>query len=151
MKFIKNNLIILFVSILLFLIILFVFNPIFTATNLIFPYSLSKFDIIVEYPTVWKYIKIMYLINCFITIYLTIFSFNKFILTIKIKIPKKTNSEKNILNSNFSLLLGTSDKTSQYIYLQEKGLYQNILVTGTIGSRKNRFCNVSIIKTIIRI
>lgn len=151
MKFIKNSLIILFISILLFLIVLFIFSPIFTATNLIFPYSLSKFDIIVEYPIVWKYIKIMYLINCFITIYLTIFSFSKFIRTIKIKIPKKLNTENNFLNSNFSLLLGTSEKTSQNVYLQEKGLYQNILVTGTIGSRKNRFCNVPFIKTIIRI
>ena len=151
MKFIKNNLIILFTSVLIFLIVLFIFKPIFTATNLMFPYSLSKFDIIVEYPIVWKYIKIMYLINCFITIYLTIYSFTKFIRTIKIKIPKKINAENNFLDSNFSLLLGTSDKTSQNIYLQEKGLYQNILVTGTIGSRKNRFCNVSFIKTIIRI
>ncbi|MBQ3145121.1 MAG: hypothetical protein IJB90_00790 [Clostridia bacterium] len=151
MKFIKNNLIILIASVLIFLIVLFIFNPIFTATNLIFPYSLSKFDIIVEYPIVWKYIKIIYLINCFITIYLTIYSFSKFILTIKIKIPKKANAEKNLLNSYFSLLLGTSDKTSEKIYIQEKGLYQNILVTGTIGSRKNRFCNVSFIKTIIRI
>ena len=85
MKFIKNNLIILFISFLLFLFIVILFTPIFTATSLIFPYSLSKFDIIVEYPIVWKYIKIMYLINCFITIYLTIFSFSKFIRTIKIK------------------------------------------------------------------
>ena len=151
MKFIKNNLIILFISILLFLIILFIFRPIFTATNLIFPYSLSKFDIILEYPIVWKYIKIMYLINCFITIYLTIYSFSKFIFTTKIKISKKISPENNLVNSNFSLLLGTSEKTSQNVYLQEKGLYQNILVTGTIGSRKNRFCNVSFIKTIIRI
>ena len=151
MKFIKNNLIILFISVLIFLIVIFIFNPIFTATNLIFPYSLSKFDIIVEYPIAWKYIKIIYLINCFITIYLTIFSFSKFIRTIKIKFPKKTGTENNILDSTFSLLLGTSDKTSEKIYLQEKGLYQNILVTGTIGSRKNRFCNVSFIKTIIRI
>ena len=151
MKFIKNNLIILFISVLLFLIVIFIFKPIFTASNLIFPYSLSKFDIIVKYPIVWRYIKIMYLINCFITIYLTIFSFSKFILTIKIKFPKKINTENNILNSNFSLLLGTSDKTSEKIYIQEKGLYQNILVTGTIGSRENRFCNVSFIKTIIRI
>ena len=150
MKFIKNNLIISFISILLFLIVLFIFNPIFAATNLIFPYSLSKFDIIVEHPIVWKYIKIIYLINCFITIYLTIFSLNKFFRTIEIKIPKKINTENNFLNSNFSLL-GTSEKTSQDVYLQEKGLYQNILVTGTIGSRQNRFCNVSIIKTIIRI
>lgn len=151
MKFIKNNLIILFISILLFLIVLLIFKPIFAATNLIFPYSLSKFDIIIEYPIVWKYIKITYLINCFITIYLIIFSFNKFICTIKIKIPRKTNTKNNFLNNNFSLFLGTSDKTSQNIYLEEKGLYQNILVTGTIGSRENSFCNVSFIKTIIRI
>ena len=151
MKFIKNNLIILFISVLFFLIVLLVFRPIFTATNLIFPYSLSKFDIIIEHPIVWKNIKIMYFINCFITIYLIIFSFYKFIRTIKINIPKKINTENNLLDNNFSLLLGTSDKTSQNVYLQEKGLYQNILVTGTIGSRENRFCNVSLIKTIIRI
>ena len=149
MNFIKNNLIILFISLLLFLFIIILFTPIFTATSLIFPYSLSKFDIIVEYPIVWKYIKIIYLINCFVTIYLTVFSFNKFIYTLKIKVPKKAKPESNLLNNNFSLLLGISDKTSQNVYLQEKGLYQNILVTGTIGSRQNCFCNVSFIKTVI--
>ena len=149
MNFIKHNLIILFITFLLFLFIIILFTPIFTATSLIFPYSLSKFDIIVEYPVVWKYIKVIYLINCFITIYLSVFSFSKFIRTLNIKVPKKTSPDKNLLNNNFSLLLGISDKTDQNVYLQEKGLYQNILVTGTIGSRQNCFCNVSFIKTII--
>ena len=34
------------------------------------------------------------------------------------------------------------------IFIPEKGLYQNILVTGTIGSRKNECCNVSVFRSI---
>ncbi len=149
MKLIKKHLIILFISFLLFLVILNIYKPIFSAKSIIFPYSISKFDIVNKYPTLWNNIKNIYCINCFITIYLAINSFQKFISIIQIKHLKKSKPEIIAKNDGLNLLLGTNDNNN--IYLNEKGLFQNILVTGTIGSRKNIFCNVSFTKTITRI
>lgn len=51
---------------------------------------------------------------------------------------KKTtsNSEKlNILENKLNLLIGINE-SGNYVYLNEKSLYQNILITGTIGTGK---------------
>lgn len=146
MKLIKKKLVILFISFLLFLVIINIYKPIFSAKSIIFPYSISKFDIVSKYPILWNNIKTMYCINCFITIYLAINSFQKYIAIIHIKNSKKSKPEIVTKNDGLNLLLGIKDNNN--IYLNEKGLYQNILVTGTIGSRKNFFCNVSITKTV---
>lgn len=148
MKFIKKNLIILFVSVLLFLITLKFFKPILIANNLIFPYSVTKFDIITNYPKIWHYIKITYCTNCFITIYLLINSLQKFISLKRVKKPTKIIEASTVSDDGINLLLGTNAHNNQNIYLSEKSLFQNLLITGTIGSRKNRFCNVSSIKSI---
>lgn len=135
MKKIKHLLIVLFISLFIFLIIISIFRPIFIAKELIFPYAIHPFDIISKFPIVWKYLKIIYLISCFFNLFLAVNSISKFIL---IKFPKKDKKIiKNDLQnqeSNFDLLLGTSNLNNK-IYIPEKGLYQNILVTGTIGSR----------------
>lgn len=148
MKFVKKNIIVLFISVLLFLIILYIFRPIFTATNLIFPYSVSKFDIVLEYPIVWKYIKITYCVNCFITVYILINSLQKFLSINKIEIHKKQKTETIVVDNHLNMLLGTNEYNNQNIFISEKSLYQNVLVTGTIGSRKDCLCNVSYTKTI---
>lgn len=135
MNFIKKFLISFFISTLLFFIVLIIFNPIFKATHLIFPYSISKFDIIATYPILWKNIKIAYCINCFITIYLLVNSLQNFILIKKYKPRQKINSDNQFQNSNFNLLIGFNNSNNQSVYITEKGLYQNILVTGTIGAR----------------
>lgn len=135
LKFIKKFLIPLVFSVPLFFILLIVFNPILSATTLIFPYSLNKFDIILTYPTIWNYIKKTYCINSFITIYLFVLSLQNFILMRrqkKVKKPKSLNSTD--INSKFNLFIG-NNTLNEKIYIPEKGLYQNILVTGTIGSR----------------
>ena len=149
MKILKHFLIVLFISFLLFLIIINIFKPIFTATNLIFPYSISKFDIVLNYPVLWKYIKITYCITCFFNIILVVNSILKFI---SIKFTKKSITKfetySNSECSNYNLLLGTSLLDGNAIYISEKGLYQNILITGTIGSRKNSLVYVSVFKSI---
>lgn len=143
MNFFKHYSIVLFISFLLFLIIINIFRPIFMAQNLIFPYAVSKFDIISKFPKIWFYIKIIYCITCFFNSFLAINSIFKFILIKKSK-PKNTNQpKKNIDSGNFNLLLGIDSINHTKIYIPEKGLYQNILITGTIGSRKNCFLHVS--------
>lgn len=143
MNFLKHFSIVLFISFLLFLLIISIFKPIFTAKQLFFPYAITKFDIISKFPTVWFYIKLSYCISCFFNLFLFINSIFKFIQNKKSKINKIKNPKFNIDNVNYKLLLGTKSINNDKIYIPEKGLYQNILITGTIGSRKNFFLYVS--------
>ena len=41
----------------------------------------------------------------------------------------------------FNLLIGKISSSQEEVYICEKSLYQNILITGTIGSRQNQFFN----------
>lgn len=49
----------------------------------------------------------------------------------------------NMVIDKHSLSLGTNLETNLPAIIPEKGLYQNILITGTIGTRKNFFGYVS--------
>lgn len=110
-----------------------IFFPIFTSKNIIFIYAIHPFNICEKYPIFWKFIKILFIILYIITsIIISNFMFN--ILFSK----KKTtsNSEKlNILENKLNLLIGINE-SGNYVYLNEKSLYQNILITGTIGTGK---------------
>jgi len=121
--------------------------PIFNATSLIFPYAITPFDICKKYPEVWHLIKKLYWI-CFFISYCIVYNY------LYTNIQKYFSSQKNkvvIQNANtnncLKLLVGT-DFSGQNFYIPERGLYQNILITGTIGSRKNFISNVSIYGTI---
>ena len=60
---------------------------------------------------------------------------NNFLLTLFYD-KKNNNLEKNIINkNNLQLLIGLNSENNS-VFISEKGLYQNILVTGTIGSGK---------------
>ncbi len=147
MKIFRKTLILLILSIFFTFLILMFFSPILTAKSLIFPYSIHPFDIASDYPKPWFYIKIFYCFSLFITVFLTLNS-----LSIFFNIKKKKTNKKDIIDeflideSNLNLLVGINQDTQKEIFITEKGLYQNILVTGTIGSRKNKFFNVSIFR-----
>lgn len=148
MKVFRKILILFLLSIFFTFLILIFFKPILAATNLMFPYSLHPFDIVYEYPEAWFYIKIFYCFSLFVTVFLTLNS-----LSVFFKFKKKPNIKNNLAEdsmnkNNLNLLVGTNPDTQKQIFITEKGLYQNILVTGTIGSRKNKFCYVPIFRTI---
>lgn len=115
--------------IILFLILIFLFNPILTADSLIFPYAIHAFDIVKVYPNTWILIKKFYFISFSISYFILFFKFSKFI-----KFPKKNIKKIQASESSLSILVGLSDK--EPIYISESGLYQNILITGTIGTGK---------------
>ncbi len=104
------------------------------AKNLIFPYAVHPFDICTLYPETWKKIKIIYIIMFLISYNIFL---NKFFRIILKKFPKKINQkQKNVkIKSNLSLVVGTTDN-NEIIKIEENGLYQNIFITGTIGSGK---------------
>lgn len=113
-------------------VILWFFSPIFKAKSLIFPYAVHPFDICNLYPETWNFIKISYII-------LFLISYN--ILLIKIfkkiykKRPKIKKIENKIYDDSLKLKIGTNEN-NELIEINENGLYQNIFITGTIGSGK---------------
>ena len=118
------------------LFIFILFFPIFTAETFIFPYALKPFDICKTNPKLWFVLKIIYIFFHFlfsIIISNIIFNFlSKKI--IKTPIINPSTIEENL--ENLSLFIGLDNKTNKKIYIPEKGLYQNILITGTIGTGK---------------
>lgn len=131
----KNTFIFIFSSILFILGIL-IFFPIYLSNNLIFPYAIHPFNICKTYPVLWNNIKILFVI---------VYIFSSIIISnlIYIKIYKKSQKTPIINNhtkldlsaSNFNLYIGYDEKKND-IYIPEKSLYQNILITGTIGTGK---------------
>ena len=126
-------------TIVIFIISVFVmflyFKDVFYSNYILIDFALHPFNICEKFPDLWNFIKITYIIfYCFSVlivsnfIYSLIFSKSKNIQISKNSITKDTNSRLN-------LLAGLDNKETP-IYINEKGLYQNILITGTIGSGK---------------
>ena len=127
-----------------------IFYPIYTATEVIIPYGIHPFDICSKNPELWKIIKITYIFTSSISLFLIgHFIYTRIILNIfnKIKFFKsnfqktfnkpKENYKINSKNSQKSLNLKVGkDENNNVIFIPESGLYQNFLITGTIGSGK---------------
>ena len=116
-----------------------IFYPIYFSKEIIITYGIHPFDICSKNPLLWKYIKIIFIFTyIFSNIIFSIFIYNKFLFNIFYKKNiKNKNCKKNINNniSNLNLLIG-KDFNNTNIYIPENGLYQNFLITGTIGSGK---------------
>ena len=110
--------------------------PIFTSNNIIIPYGVTPFNICEKAPTTWHYIKTTYIISyIFSSIIISNSIYSKFFK----KLTSKKDTQKivqPIEPNSLHLFVGKDAQTNQNIYLPEKGLYQNILITGTIGSGK---------------
>ena len=123
-----------FLCLLIYFLIIKFFNSIFEATSLIFPYAIHPFDICAKIPTAWFYIKLTFKITLIFNLFTLIYSFSSYLFPNKSKIQNKKHKSKK--PKNLCLYIGNNFKNNTPIYLNEKGLYQNILVTGTIGSGK---------------
>lgn len=123
-----------FLSLLIYFLIINFFNPIFKATSLIFPYAINPFDICLKVPTAWFYIKLSFKITLIFNLFTFIYSFSSSLFPNKAKVKNKKQKLKK--PKNLYLYIGNNYKNNSPIYINEKGLYQNILVTGTIGSGK---------------
>ena len=114
------------------------FLPIYQAKEVIVSFGLHPSDICYDNPNLWNYIKISFIF---------LYNFSNFILInsliSKFKIfEKNTSSRKNpqkktsSKQSELQLIIGKDISTNKKIYLPEPGLYQNFLITGTIGTGK---------------
>ncbi len=124
------------------------FYPIYIAKEIIIPYGIHPFDICSKNPDLWLYIKITYIftfifsnfiISNFIYVriiskLMKIFKFPKSSCTLR-QNQKLQNHSKNLITP-LHLLIGFDESSSSNVYIPESGLYQNFLITGTIGSGK---------------
>ena len=134
-------------TLLLSIPILLVFKPIFLATSFTIPYAVYPFDICIKAPVAWKYMKLAYIFCCFYTFF--ILSNSIFHVFFQNKIIIKHNPKKRVMGSGISLYLGDSITNNCPVFLSEKGLYQNMLITGTIGSGKTSSSMYPFVKQLI--
>ena len=128
-----------------------IFRPIYEATEVIIPYGIHPFDICTKNPELWRIIKITYIFTSSISFFLIghfvytriILKLIQFFKNIKSNSKEKNNenkiSNKNIKSNNFKKSLNLKvgkDENNNIVYIPESGLYQNFLITGTIGSGK---------------
>ena len=113
------------------------FFKIFTSNEIIIRYAINPYNIVDRQPKLWLGIKILFIINYFIVSII----FIKYVsgwYEVKKDKKKKTNDtiKGNTTYENSLRILIGKNKNNDEIFIPEKGLYQNILITGTIGSGK---------------
>lgn len=116
------------------LLLFLILSPVFTTQTLTIPYGVHPFDICSEYPIFWQYLKILYFIFYILSI---IILSNSIYLTFFKNLSFLKNSPPIIIKTDeLNLFIGKDILNSNCIYISQKSLYQNILITGTIGSGK---------------
>lgn len=144
-NFIRRFLFCLVVSFILCLIGFILFKPIYQANSVIIPYSLHPYNICITEPDLWKNIKFYFIVFyiasstiCSRSLYFLLFYK---ILKNKEKVHKKVDSNiKQSTNNKDLLLFVGKNESDNLVFIPEKSLYQNILITGTIGSGKTSSC-----------
>lgn len=118
-----------------FSIYMLLFHSIYTSNNIIISFAIHPFNICSKYPYAWSNIKKLSLLfmvvsNLIISNSIFSFYFKKYS-----KYSKKPNTLPTFYNDGFHLKIGNAINNTA-IYLPLGGLFQNILVTGTIGTGK---------------
>lgn len=130
-----------FIFVLLFLLIsfiinLFIFYPVFISDNIIISFAVHPFDICNKYPNGWILIKNLYVFSLFFSNLIIANVIYSFLFKKTPVVSSKINNEYSFTpDNNFNLKIGL-DLDNSPIFLPLKGLFQNILITGTIGSGK---------------
>ena len=119
--------------ILFFIIYWSIFSPIYYSENIIITYAVNPFNICEEQPVIWNIIKISSIVFYIFSVFILFFYISKKIFCKKIKNDKKNKIS--IFPHELSLLIGL-DKNNNFVEIPKKSLYQNILITGTIGTGK---------------
>ena len=110
-----------------------IFYPIFISNNITISFAIHPFNICNKYPEFWNFFKIFYVFlliitNCSISYILIKYFFHT---------PNNVQLTQNeSYKTGLNLIVGYSSTQNKDIILPEKSLYQNILITGTIGSGK---------------
>ena len=111
-----------------------ILEPVFIAKEVIFEYAIEPFNIVQKFPKEWEIIKKAYIVTyVFSNLVYSNFIYSKFNHKQRPKIKQETYK---LNTTKLNLLIGNDEKTGKNVYLPEQGLYQNFLITGTIGTGK---------------
>lgn len=122
------------------------FYPVYTSNEIMINFAVNPFNICERYPDTWEKLKLLYIpISSISTLIITNLIYSS--LFTKKKQKQKTKS-KSISSNNLSLFI-SKDNSGSPIILPEASLYQNILITGTIGSGKTSSCMYPFTKQLI--
>lgn len=129
------------------------FKPIYITHSLIIPYSLHPYDICTTYPLVWKKIKLYFILFYFLSNLLCSNALYSILFKKHFKkISKKRKNQKTIktksIQNSLSLFVGKNE-SDNLVFIPEKSLYQNIFISGTIGSGKTSSCMYPFTKQLI--
>lgn len=116
--------------IIIFFINFFLFRDIYFSNNIIFSFAVHPFNIYEKYPDIWLLIKFSYIPITFFASLIIINIIYSYIFS------KKKTGPKIINNNNSDLFINIFDEKKNNLIIPESGLYQNFLITGTIGSGK---------------
>lgn len=94
----------------------------------------------------WKNIKYLFIIFSFLAKFILI---SQFIHNIHYAASKHVNSNNRISQDSLNVLIGRSCQSNEDIFIPENGLFQNILITGAIGSGKTSSAMYPITKQLI--
>ena len=131
-KILKHILFIIIFVFIYLLIINKIFTPIFLSNNIIISFAIHPFNICEKEPFIWEIIKKIFIIsNIFISFLISFFISKFFFLKKKINKKNINSISKNSLSINLGLNIN-----NELVSISEKSLYQNILITGSIGSGK---------------
>lgn len=124
------------------------FSDIFSSNYILLNLGFKVINLPIDSPLLWQNIKYLFIVFSFIA------KFIWFYVTLsKIFSKKFNNKSKNIssyVNPNqLQLIIGKEIDSNVDVVLSEKGLYQNILITGAIGSGKTSSAMYPITKQLI--
>ena len=112
------------------LIAYYFFSPLYSSNEIYFPFAVHPFNICEKQPELWNLLKILFIITYIISqSVIAIFSISRFSHFFKKSKPHTTSTD------DLQLFIGKNEK-QEILSIPEKGLYQNILITGTIGTGK---------------
>lgn len=112
-------------------IYIFLFHPVYLSEHIMINFAINPFDICETYPDVWEKLKFYFIPISSISSLIIINTIYSSIFTKKIKKSLAKSSK-----INGPSLIISNNNLGNPIILPEASLYQNILVTGTIGSGK---------------
>ncbi len=136
-SFLKCFFTIYFSTIFVLISVVFLF-PVFTSNEVIIFFAHNPFNICDKFPFFWETLKKLYIcisFLSFIIIFNSLFSFLGILIKNFLQKDRKHNKKSVKKNNEISLYIGKNSKKS-LVNLPIRGLYQNVLVTGSIGTGK---------------
>ena len=131
----KKRLFFNFIFLLIFFTIgFFLFSPIYKLNSVYLNYGLFPYDICEKQPQLWKLIKLIFIPSSIFNLFIISNSIYTYLSKHNIKSKDFSKPQKMNIN-DLQLYIGMNDNNKN-IYIPEKGLYQNMIITGTIGSGK---------------